>query len=87
MTNSRNNLKLPTAKMSESEQSTAAAIMAIVLFPLTVWFLMLAFGFVHDVFNVVPAIGFWDAALLALALWIIKIPNTILKMFKEELKK
>lgn len=73
--------------MNATELNAFRFLLAIPMFALSTWSTMLAFGFVHSVFAGVPAIGFWQSALLILAGLLLVLPGRLNKMILEEAAK
>lgn len=44
---------------------------------LSTWFIMLAAGMIHSVWSLVPALGFWQAGIVALALTLLRLPKAL----------
>lgn len=53
-------------------------------FALLTWVMMLAFGMWHSVIPAVPALGFWQSAIVTLGVTLVNAPRAIFKGFVED---
>lgn len=51
---------------------------------LSTWLIMLVLGMIHSVWDVIPALGFWQSGIVALALSLLRVPKAIADALKKK---